>query len=264
MPEISADPVLTLEQQGHVLLMGLNRPTKHNAFNAELLRALGRAYHQLENDDELRCGVLFGHGEHFTGGLDLAGALPRIADENENWADDEFNPLGTTGPRRSTPVVAVAHGSCMTIGIELLLAADVRIAAAGTRFAQMEVQRGIFPLGGATYRLPREAGWGNAMRWLLTGDKFDSTEALRLGLIQEVVEPGMELERAVALAQRISEQAPLGIKATMRSAELAMADGEAAAGNQIRDELRTLIGTADAQEGIASFIERRPARFTGK
>lgn len=264
MSDIVDGPVLTLDRQGHVLLMGLNRPAKRNAFNADLLRALGKAYHQLENDDDLRCGVLFGHGEHFTGGLDLADALPRIADENEDWADDEFNPLGTTGPRRTTPVVAVAHGACMTIGIELLLASDVRIAAADTRFAQMEVQRGIFPLGGATYRLPREAGWGNAMRWLLTGDQFDSAEALRLGLIQEIHNPGTQLDRAVALAHRIAEQAPLGIRATMRSAEVAMSDGEAEAGSQIRNELRSLLSSADAQEGMASFVERRPARFIGR
>jgi enoyl-CoA hydratase len=264
MSEPVADPVLTVETRGNVLLMGLNRPHKRNAFNTELLRALGRAYFQLENDDDLRCGVLFGHGDNFTGGLDLADALPRIADESEDWAHDELNPLGTTGPTRTTPVVAVAHGTCMTIGIELLLAADVRLAAADTRFAQMEVQRGIYPLGGATYRLPREAGWGNAMRWLLTGDQFDSAEALRLGLIQEVAEPGTELQSAIALAERIGEQAPLGIKATLRSAHLAMAESEVVAGTQIRDELRSLLSSSDAREGMASFLERRPAQFIGR
>ena len=78
------------------------------------------------------------------------------------------------------------QGWCLTLGIELLLAADIRIAAAGTRFAQLEVQRGIYPFGGATIRLPRHTGWGNAMRWLLTGDEFDADEALRIGLVQEV------------------------------------------------------------------------------
>lgn len=256
-------PPLTLETRGHVLLMGLNRPHKRNAINTELLRALGRAYYELDHNPTLRCGVLYGHGDHFTGGLDLADVLPRIADEGEDWAEDELNPLGTTGPLRTTPVVAVAQGVCMTIGIELLLAADVRIAAADTRFAQMEVQRGIYPLGGATYRLPREAGWGNAMRWLLTGDTFDATEALRLGLIQEIAEPGTQLGRAIELAERISEQAPLGIQATIRSAHQAMTENETAAGGQIRDEFRKLLATQDAQEGIASFIERRPAQFSG-
>lgn len=101
------------------------------------------------------------------------------------------------------------------------------------------------------------------MRWLLTGDRFDSAEALRLGLIQEVCEPGTQLDRGFALAERISEQAPLGIKATLRSAQNAMIEGEAAAGDRIRDELRALLGSSDAHEGMASYLERRPALFTG-
>ncbi|MEU6187866.1 crotonase/enoyl-CoA hydratase family protein [Nocardia sp. NPDC047038] len=256
--------VLTVERRGHVLLMGLNRPAKRNAFDMELLRALGNAYYVLETDDDLRCGVLYGHGANFTGGLDLADVLPQITDSSVDWAEDELNPVSTTGPARTTPVVAAVHGWSMTIGIELLLAADVRIAAADAQFAQMEVQRGIFPLGGATYRLPREAGWGNAMRWLLTGDPFDANEALRLGLVQEVVEPGRQLERALELAERISEQAPLGIEATIASARRAINDGEVVAGEAIREDLRRLVTSEDAREGMLSFLERRPARFTGR
>jgi enoyl-CoA hydratase len=215
MTAVAEGPVLSVERDGHVLMMGLNRPSKRNAFNVELLQALGRAYYELEHDEELRCGVLFAHGEHFTGGLDLADVLPRMADRSLQWQADELNPVGTAGPARTTPVVAAVQGWCMTIGIELLLAADIRVAAADARFAQIEVQRGIFPLGGATYRLPREAGWGNAMRWLLTGDAFDAPEALRIGLIQEVTGAGEQLERALAIADRISQQAPLGIKETL-------------------------------------------------
>ena len=93
---------------------------------------------------------------------------------------------GTRVPGRFLDHPADRGGAwlCTTLGIELLLAADVRIAATGTRFAQLEVQRGIYPFGGATPRLPREAGWGNAMRWLLTGDEFDAAEAHRIGLVQ--------------------------------------------------------------------------------
>ncbi|MEU0505730.1 crotonase/enoyl-CoA hydratase family protein [Nocardia sp. NPDC005998] len=256
--------VLTVEKSGHVLLMGLNRPAKRNAFNMDLLRALGNAYYVLDTDDDLRCGVLYGNGDNFTGGLDLADVLPQIVDDNVDWAEDELNPVSTTGPARTTPVVAAVHGWSMTIGIELLLAADVRIAAANAQFAQLEVQRGIFPLGGATYRLPREAGWGNAMRWLLTGDPFDAHEALRLGLVQEVVETGQQLSRAIELAHRISEQAPLGIRATMASARLALTDGEVVAGDAIRDELRRISTSDDAKEGMLSFMERRRAQFTGR
>jgi enoyl-CoA hydratase len=264
MTDAQQEPLVTIERSGHVLLMGLNRTAKRNAFTTDMLQELGRAYYELESDPELRCGVLFAHGEHFTGGLDLADVLPQIADGERDWADDELNPVATSGPDRTTPLLVAVHGWCMTVGIELLLAADVRIAASDTRFAQMEVQRGIFPLGGATFRLPREAGWGNAMRWLLTGDEFDATQALSLGLVQEVVEPGAQLQRAVALAERISEQAPLGVKATIVSARKALDEGEAAAAAAIRPGLVELMGTADAQEGMLSFMQRRPAKFTGR
>jgi enoyl-CoA hydratase len=259
-----AEPLVTVERDGHLLMIGLNRPAKRNAFTTDMLQQLGKAYHRLECDAELRCGVLFAHGEHFTAGLDLADVLPQIAAGERDWASDELNPVATTGPVRTTPLIAVAHGWCLTIGIELLLAADVRIAASDTRFQQIEVQRGIFALGGATYRLPREAGWGNAMRWLLTGDEFDATEAMRLGLIQEIVQPGTQLQRAVSLAQRISAQAPLGVKATIASAQQAMRDGEEIAGAALRTRLIELMGTADAQEGMMSFIERREANFSGR
>lgn len=263
MNDDSRDPLVTQERDGHVLLIGLNRPAKRNAFITDMLQELGKAYYLLEHDRELRCGVLFAHGDHFSGGLDLADVLPQIAAAERDWAEDELNPVSTTGPVRTTPLVAAAHGWCMTIGIELLLAADVRVAASNTRFAQLEVQRGIFPLGGATYRLPREAGWGNAMRWLLTGEEFDAEEAIRLGLISEVVEPGAQLERARALAERISACAPLGIKATIASARLALEQGEETAGAALRPGVAELMSSSDAQEGMLSFIERREARFTG-
>src|SRR6201999_1573047 len=102
-----------------------------------------------------------------------------------------------------------------TLSIELLLAADIRITASGTRFTQLEVQRGIYPFGGATIRLPRDAGWGNAMRWLLTGDVYDAAEAHRIGLVQEVAPTGTELDRAIELAEAIAiRSAPLGVRAT--------------------------------------------------
>src|SRR6187200_2328412 len=103
----------------------------------------------------------------------------------------------------------------MTLAIELMLAADIRIAASDARFSQMEINRGIYPFGGATTRLPRDAGWGNAMRWLLTGDEFDAAEALRIGLVQEVVEPGQQRDRAIELAERIATRsAPLAVRTT--------------------------------------------------
>jgi enoyl-CoA hydratase/carnithine racemase len=151
----------------------------------------------------------------------------------------------------------------LTIGIELMLATDVRVAASDTRFGQIEIGRGIYPVGGATIRMPRELGWGNAMRWLLTGDELDAETALRLGLVQEVVEPGQQLARALALAERIAAQAPLGVRATLASARLALVDERQAAARLLPD-LKPIMASDDAREGVQSFLERRAARFTGR
>lgn len=265
MSTINGQGTLTLERRGHVLLMGLNRPEKRNAFNIELLMDLGRAYEVLERDDDLRCGVLFAHGDHFTGGLDLAEVGPALADGSLNYPDDARDPWRNDGKPWTTPVIAAAQGGCMTLGIELLLAADIRVASSDVRFAQLEIQRGIYPFGGATIRLPREAGWGNAMRWLLTGDEYDATEAHRIGLIQEITEPGAHLDRAVQLAERIAtSSAPLGVRATLSSAQRALNDGHEAAAARLNDDMVTLLQTEDGTEGMLSFIERRPANFTGR
>jgi enoyl-CoA hydratase len=257
--------VLTIEQRGHVLLIGLNRPEKRNAFNIALLTELGRAYELLERDDDLRCGVLFAHGEHFTGGLDLAEVGPALAEGSLEYPEDARDPWRNDGKAWTTPVIAAAHGWCMTLGIELLLAADIRVASSDVRFAQLEIQRGIYPFGGATIRLPREAGWGNAMRWLLTGDEYDATEAHRIGLIQEITEPGKHLDRAVELAHAIATRsAPGGVRTTLASAQRALTEGHATAAERLNDDMVALMQTEDGAEGMLSFIERRPAKFAGR
>src|SRR5215217_2737994 len=176
---------VTVEREGHVLAIGLNRPEKRNSFNLAMLADLSRAYGLLESDEALRAGVLFAHGDHFTTGLDLAGVGPNIASGELPFPDDGRDPWRLDGAW-TKPVVAAAHGWVMTLGIELLLAADIRVATEDARFAQVEVNRGIYPFGGATVRFPQVAGWGNAMRWILTGDEFDAHEALRIGLVQEL------------------------------------------------------------------------------
>jgi enoyl-CoA hydratase/carnithine racemase len=254
---------VTTERRGHVLLVGLDRAAKRNAFDLPLFHALARAYAELDADPELRVGVLFAHGAHFTAGLDLAQWAPVFASGTWSVPDGALDPLGyATRPCRK-PIVGAFQGICFTIGIELLLATDVRIAADDVRFGQIEVKRGIYPVGGATIRMPRELGWGNAMRWLLTGDELDAREAHRIGLVQEIVAVGAQLERAVALAERIAAQAPLGVQATLASSRLALADAEAAAAARLLADLAPILASDDAREGVQSFLERRAARFTG-
>jgi enoyl-CoA hydratase len=257
-------PSVIVDQQDHVLRIGLNRTAKRNAFNVEMLEELGRAYELLERNDNLRAGVLYAHGDNFTAGLDLADVGPRLLEGSLDWPADARNPWRNDGRPWTKPIVAAVHGWCLTLGIELLLAADIRIASADARFAQLEVQRGIYPFGGATTRLPRDAGWGNAMRWLLTGDEFDAAEALRIGLVQEVVEPGNQLGRAVELAERIaSRSAPLAVRTTLAAAQRANREGEQAAEDRFVDDVVALFKTTDGAEGMQSFLERRPARFVG-
>ena len=163
-----------------------------------------------------------------------------------------IDPLGLTGPRLSKPMVCAVQGICFTIGIELLLATDIRVSASNTHFAQIEIERGIYPVGGAT------------MRYLLTGDEFNAHEAWRIGLVQEVVEPGQQLARAEELAQTVAQQAPLGVRATLASARLAITRGEEEAIRRLAPDLAPILQSEDAQEGLQSFIERRQAHFKGQ
>lgn len=258
------DQKISVERRGPVLLVGANRPQKMNAYDVDMLRQLGDAYGELERDDDLRCAVVFAHGDHFTAGLDLANVAPAVLRGELALGAGACDPWGVHGTPRTKPVVLAVHGRCLTLGIELILASDVTVAAANTRFGQIEVKRGIFPFGGATYRLVQRAGWGNAMRYLLTGDEFDAAEALRIGLVQEVTPLGEQLDRALAIADTIAAQAPLAVRATIANARKSLAASEAAAVDGMMAETRELMTSEDAREGVASFVERRTARFTGK
>ncbi|WP_043474587.1 crotonase/enoyl-CoA hydratase family protein [Streptomyces collinus] len=261
----TSTPAVTVERDGHVLLMGLNRPAKRNAFTKQMLSELSAAYGLLESDDDLWCGVLFAHGDHFTGGLDMLDVGAELALGEFDAPEGGRDPWRLDGPW-SKPVVAAAQGWVMTLGIELLLAADIRVAAQDTRFAQYEIRRGIYPFGGATFRFPQQAGWGNAMRWILTGEEFDAAEAHRVGLVQELAADGpAAVVRATEIATLIAEKsAPLGVRTVFASAHQAREHGESAAIERLRPDIARLFSTADGAEGIQSFIERRDAVFTGR
>ncbi len=201
-----SEPVVTVEAREHVLRVGIQRPAKRNAFNLQVLRELSEAYTRLEDDPELRCLLLFAHGEHFSAGLDLAEVGPHVAAGGGLYGEGGVDPFGLFGRRRRKPVVAAMQGYCYTVSVELALASEVVVAARDARFTQFEVRRGIMPFGGATLRFARVAGYQNAMRYVLTGDFFDAAEAQRMGLVQEVTDAGAQFERA--LADRGDHRAP--------------------------------------------------------
>ncbi len=252
------------ERDGHVLHIVLDRADKMNAFDLQMLRELGNAFTAYEAEPELRCAVLYANGDNFTAGLDLAEVGPAVRRGEALFPRDGVDPLSLHDPKRTKPLVMAVRGWCLTLGIELLLAADIRLAAEGTRFGQIEINRGIFPFGGATIRLPEVAGWGNAMRWLLTGDRFDAAEALRIGLVQEVVQADQLRDRAVEIAQTVAKRAPLGVYATIRSARTAELQGTQAAIDELLVIARELMDTEDAEEGVRSFVERREGNFKGR
>ncbi len=172
--------------------------------------------------------------------------------------------IALTGPRCRKPVVMAAQGYCYTWGVEFMLTTDVRIAAEDTRFAMLEVKRGIYPCGGATLRLPQQMGWSNAQRYLLTGETWTAAEAYRTGLVQEVVKPGEQLAAARDLARRMASAAPLGVQAILKSSRLAQTDGEQRAAAHVFDDMAAVMRSEDAREGVQSFLERRDAVFKGR
>jgi len=161
-------------------------------------------------------------------------------------------------------LIAVVQGITYTVGIEIMLACDIVVAADTARFGQLEAKRGIAPLGGAHFRYLTRTGWGNAMYHLFLCEEFDAQRACELGFVQEVVPFGEQLDRAKDLAARICTSAPLGLRATKQAAMKFIDAAEQAAIECIPDIRSKVFASDDFKEGIQSFVERRAAVFTGR
>jgi enoyl-CoA hydratase len=254
---------IKVERRGHVMMIGINRPQKANAFNLQLCRELSSAYAEFDRDDSARVGILHSFGNHFTGGMDLPTVAPEVSAGNSISATDGIHPWQVDGQQLSKPLIAAVHGKCMTLGVELVLAADIVVCTASATFVQLEPQFGLFPFGGTTIRLPQRAGWGNAMRWVLTCEEFDAQEAHRIGLVQDVVADGEHLSRALELAEIIARRAPLAIQAILSNGRRAMREGEAAAEIEMPRLARQTFNSRDGQAGIGSF-PKPPEEFVGQ
>lgn len=258
---------ITTEARGGLLLIGIDRPAKRNGFTPAMFRQLAEAYTRLDDDPALRVGVLHAHGAHFTAGLDLPSFAPLMqrGEKAFDFGLVEPTDLGTPGySRRTKPMVCAVQGITYTLGIELMLAADIVVAADDCRFSQLEVQRGIMATGGATLRMAERAGLGNALLHLLTADVFDAAEALRLNFVQKVVPAGTQLDVALGIADAIAAQAPLAVVATRQNALKAVEQGPVAAMQEFIATQQRLAQSDDAAEGVRAFVERRPARFQGR
>lgn len=260
----SIQPKVLVERRGHLLLIGLNRPDKLNAFDPEMIRQLSDAYTLLDRDRELRCGVLWASGRYFTSGLDLAKIVKSIPRQliSPMIPRRQIDPWGI-GNVCSKPVVSAVEGCCYTLGIELILCGQVTVASESATFTQSEIARGIFPFGGGTVRWPLAVGTQNAYLHLLTADVFDAAEAYRIGLVQKIAKPGETLAAAIAIAEQISRHAPLGVRATLRSVRHMQTHGARSALGKLRMTFFRLLMSKDARRGVEAFKERKAAEFKG-
>jgi enoyl-CoA hydratase/carnithine racemase len=262
-PPSAAPGKVVVERRGAVLLVGLDLTQAQDRLTPPAIIGLGKAYHQLEQDDGLRVAVLHSIGLNFCAGLDVpAFAAAQAAGILPPKDPDFINPLGLRPPIRTKPVVVAVQGRAMSVGDELVLAADIRVAAQDAVFGQLEVTRGVFPAGGATIRLTREAGWGNAMFHMLTGEEWNANEAYRLGLLQAVTPSGKQLDRAIEIANRIAAAAPLGVRATLASAHQAISSEDAAL-QALGPVFAKLIQSDDAKESARALQEHRAPVFRG-
>lgn len=262
---VHPDDGITIEEVGSVLLIGLHRPEKLNALTPRMMSGLSEAYARYDREEKHRCAVLFGHGKAFCGGADLTTLKAAVESGGLTYGDDGFDPFGLAGRRLSKPLVVAIHGACFAGGLELALNGDIIVAAKGTKLGQPEVLRGLFAFAGGAIRWVERCGWGNAQRYLLTGDAIDADEGRRIGLVQDVVDPDQVMPHATALAQRIGSAAPLGVRNSLAVSRAALESGPLKAASLLPEMRRFLVATADAEEGVRSFLEKRPpGPFVGR
>ena len=262
----NSDTKLTIERRGQIVLVGINRPYIQNRIDPETFEKLAEAYYQYDHDPSLLVAVLFGHGENFSRGIDVEG-FESLAGTGKPWIANTgaIDPLARRAPHLTKPLIVVTHGDTWNMAHELHLVADIRIASADTRFGQDENTHRRFPGGGSTIRFPREVGWGNAMRYMLTGDHWSAEEAYRMGEVQKVAADAKgALEAGIRIANEIADCGPLGIKTTLASAHLAIDATEEDALSKLDAQFGTLFHTQDFLEGRKAEAEGRKPVYQGK
>lgn len=255
-----SDLILSTSPRAHVRVVTLNRTSKRNALSNDLIAQLGASLRHAALNEDVRCVVLCGHEAFFSAGADIKEMQQRGFDAIDNparrsaWRDIANFPK---------PLIAAVEGICFGGGHELALLADIAIAGEGARFAQPEISIGILPGDGATQRLTRVAGKSLAMLMILTGQSISARAAMQAGLVAEVVESGQAQARALEIAELIAQKPPRSIELA-KVAVLAAFQTTLDAGLEFeRQAIRCAFNTADQQEGMNAFFEKRSPNYRG-
>jgi enoyl-CoA hydratase len=254
---------ILVEREGRVAIVTINRPDKLNALNEQVRVDMLAALAQIETDDSVGVVVITGAGEKsFIAGADIGEFEGRTPfDQREAMRSPRIFDIMSGFPK---PVIAMINGFCLGGGCELALSCDIRVASEKARFGQPEIKLGIIPGGGGTQRLSRLVGVGQAMRLILSGDMIDAAEASRIGLV-EIVVPAEELRaKTLELANRIAGMSPLTLKvakeAVRASQKMNVEEGVA----YERDLFCLCFSSADKEEGVKAFLEKRQPQWTGR
>jgi enoyl-CoA hydratase len=258
----------TVEQDGHVVIVTMNRPAARNALSTDMLVGLADAWAYISETPSVRVGILTGAEGHFCAGADLKAMGtpsddPRVRQRAAEIPNFHWKGLLRDG-QPTKPLIAAIEGYAVAGGTELLVGTDLRVVAASATLGLYEAKRGLFPMGGCAIRLPRQIGYAAAMDILLTARSVTPDEALQMGLINKVVPDGQALKAARELADQIAACGPLSVQAILRTyRETAHLPEDEAL--RVSDEIGwPVIGSEDAKEGSRAFKEKRPAIFHGR
>jgi enoyl-CoA hydratase len=260
---MSEENVVLYETRGRVAIVTINRPEKRNALDGQVRCAVLGAIDRARRDENVRSVIVTGAGEKaFIAGADIGEFEGRSP--VDQWRVMKAPTIFDAVERLPKPVIAAINGYCLGGGMELALACDIRIASSSAKLGQPEVNLGIIPGGGGTQRLPRIVGLGAALRLILSGEIIAADEALRLRLVEEIVEPAKLLDRAVELAELMASKSPVALaaakEATRAALSLPLDDGL-----KLETALFQLcFSSADKAEGVRAFMEKRAAEFTGR
>jgi enoyl-CoA hydratase/carnithine racemase len=246
---------VTSERIGRVLLIRLDRDAKRNAMDREMTLGLDAAMNRLEDETELWAGVLTGNGRAFSAGSDLA-------DPDRNHTE-RGGPYGLIRRDRRKPLIAAVDGLAYGGGFEMVLACDMVVASRRARFALPEVKRGLLALYGGIFRAARALPPNLAREMALTGEPIDAERAAALGLVNRLCDDGTALEQALALAERICANSPVAVRESLRVLNQSIAAADQLAWQLSEEAARNVRASADSQEGIAAFLEKRPPRWSG-